>query len=272
MAIAASLVKELREKSGAGIMDAKHALTENNGDIQKAIDWLRVKGIAKAAGKSGRATREGMIGILLANGAGVAVEVNSETDFVARNAEFCKLVRRITEKALKQDNVEALLESSLDDGTVQEAVTEKIAKLGENLTVRRMQKVSGESISCYIHNSVGEGVGKIGVLVAFRGVAGETGEEIAMHVAAATPVSLSEDNVPEEIVERERQILVQKAGGKPPAVIEKIVAGGLKKFYSESTLLNQKFVMDTDKTVARVAEEAGIVVLDFIRFEVGENL
>ena len=272
MAITASLVKKLREISGAGIMDAKRALTENEGDIKKSVDWLRAKGMAKAARKSDRTAAEGLIGVHVSNGVGVAVEVNSETDFVARNSEFCDLTRCIVKNAIEHDNVEALLSSGLKNATVREAVTEKIATLGENLAVRRVQKLDGESIASYVHNSVGEGLGKIGVLVAFRGVDDGTGRKIAMHVAASRPASLSEEDVPEEIIERERRILVEKAGGKPPTVVGKIVAGGLKKFFSEETLLNQKFVMDPDKTVSQVAEEAGIVLQGFVRLEVGEGL
>ena len=269
--VPASLVKELRELTGAGIMDAKKALVENGGDIQKSVDWLRVKGMSKAAGKSGRATGDGLIGVCTVDGAGVAVEVNTETDFVARNSAFCDLTRRIARNAIDHDDIEALMNSSLGGLSVREAVTESIAALGENMMVRRVQRLHGDSIASYVHNSVGEGLGKIGALVAFQGADNEAARKIAIHVAATSPLALSEELVPEEIIERERNILVEKAEGKPPAVVEKIVAGGLKKFLSGETLLNQSYVFDSDKTVAQVAEEAGIVVQGFVRCQVGEE-
>ena len=191
MSITATMVKELRDVSGAGMMDAKKALTETGGDMEAAIDWLRTKGLAKAAKKAGRTAAEGLVGVAVKGGVGVAVEVNSETDFVARNSDFQAIVRAIAEVATGCADIEALRGAKLGDKTVEEAVTEKITTIGENLHLRRMVAVEGESVASYVHNAVAEGLGKIGVLVALKGADNGIGRQIAMHVAATAPASLS---------------------------------------------------------------------------------
>ncbi len=280
MSITAAMVKELRDVSGAGMMDAKKALTETAGDIEAAIDWLRTKGLAKAAKKSGRIAAEGLVGVAVSGGVGVAVEVNSETDFVARNSDFQAIVRAIAEVATGCADIEALRGAPLDDMTVQEAVTAKIVTIGENLHLRRMVSVAGESVASYVHGAVAENLGKIGVLVALKGVDDGIGRQIAMHVAATSPQSLSEADLDPAVVERERDVQTQKAmeenvssaKPKPDAVIEKMIAGRMAKFFEEVTLLNQKFVINPDITVGQAAEAAGVVVLAFARLAVGEGV
>jgi elongation factor Ts len=275
MAITAQMVKELREASGAGMMDAKKALTETDGDMEAAIDWLRTKGLAKAAKKSGRTAAEGLVAVAVRGGAGVAVELNSETDFVARNAEFQGLLQRIAEKALDTTDLETLLAASLDGGkSVADSVTEKVATIGENMTLRRMQRVEGESVAAYVHNAAAEGMGKIGVLVALRGSDGGIGRQIAMHVAATNPASLSEADLDPALVEREKTVLTEqaRASGKPDQVIEKMIQGRMGKFFEEVTLLNQKFVINPDVTVGQAAKDAGVEVVAFARLAVGEGI
>ena len=274
MQISASLVKELRSKTGAGIMDAKTALMEKEGNVEEAIDWLRTKGMAKAAKKSGRATAEGQVAIVVRNGVGVAVEVNSETDFVAKNKEFCGFARKVAEVALEADNLDSLKESELDDGTVGTVLAKTIATLGENMSVRRMKKVSGKSVASYVHNKAEEGIGKIGVLVALDGDDDGIGRKVAMHVAATSPISISEEDAPAERVERERQVLTEiaKNSGKPAGIIDKIVSGGLKKFFATETLLNQKFVLDPNVTVGEALEASNVRIKEFALFKVGESM
>ena len=273
MTITAAMVKDLRAKTGAGIMDVKKALAENDGDIEASVDWLRTKGIAKAAKKAGRATAEGLVGIHVHDGAGVAVEVNSETDFVAKNEKFRAMVNRIAKSAIHADDLESLRAADVDGSPVDDFVTENIAKLGENLTVSRMAKVTGDSVVSYVHNAAEPGMGKIGVLVAFSGDNSEVARQIAMHVAATRPIALDENNVSADTIERERQILSEKAreSGKPQNIVEKIVAGGLKKFFAEETLANQKFVIDPNTTVGAAASSGGISIQGFARLEVGET-
>ena len=281
MSITAAMVKELRDASGAGMMDAKKALTETNGDMEAAIDWLRTKGLAKAAKKSGRTAAEGLVGVAVKNGVGVAVEVNSETDFVARNSDFQAIVRAIAEVATEVSDIEALKGAKLGEKTVEETVTEKIVTIGENLHLRRMVSVEGDSVASYVHNAVADNLGKIGVLVAIKGADNGIGKQIAMHVAATAPASLSEADLDPALVERERDVQTQKAmeenaaaaKPKPDAVIHNnIIPGRMKKFFEEVTLLNQKFVINPDITVGQAVKEAGVEILAFARLAVGEGV
>lgn len=272
MTITATMVKELRQRTGAGIMDAKNALKENDGDIEASIDWLRSKGMAKAAKKSSRDTAEGLVGVYVQNGKGTVVEVNSETDFVAKNVEFRKLVNLIRKEAMANSTIEGLLNSEVDGKTIRESITEKIASLGENITLGRVGSIEGGNIASYVHTSIEEGMGKIGVLVAYDGQESELGKQIAMHVAAARPLALSADEMPQETIEREKQILTQKAldTGKPESIVAKIVEGGIRKFLSEETLVNQKFVINPEFTVQQVAEKENLTIKGFLRYQVGE--
>lgn len=281
MTITAAMVKELRESTGAGMMDAKKALTEVNGDMQAAVDWLRTKGLAKAAKKAGRVAAEGLVGVAVKGGRGVAVEVNSETDFVGKNADFQVLVRGITGVALTVADVDALKAADLGGKSVEAALTDAIVTIGENMTLRRMATVEGDSVAAYIHTSAAEGLGRIGVLVALKGTDAGIGKQIAMHIAATSPVSLSEADMDQTIVARELAVQTQKAmeenaasaKPKPEAVIQNnIIPGRMKKFFEESTLLNQKFVMNPDITVAQAAKDAGVEVLGFVRMAVGEGI
>jgi elongation factor Ts len=274
MTITAAMVKELREASGAGMMDAKRALTETNGDMEAAIDWLRTKGLAKAAKKAGRTAAEGLVGVAVKGGVGVAVEVNSETDFVARNSDFQAIVRAIAEVATGCADLEQLKGAPLGDKTVQEAVTEKIVTIGENLHLRRMASVEGETVASYVHNAVAENLGKIGVIVALNGTDNGIGRQIAMHVAATSPASLSEDDLDPALVQRERAVLTEQAreSGKPEAVIEKMIVGRMAKFFEEVTLLKQKFVINPDVTVGQAAKDAGVEIVAFARLAVGEGI
>jgi elongation factor Ts len=273
MTITASMVKELREMTGAGMMDAKKALTETGGDMEAAVDWLRTKGLAKAAKKSGRTAAEGLVGVAVKGGTGVAVEVNSETDFVARNPDFQAMVRAIAEAALEVRDLDGLKAARIGDKTVEETLTEAIARIGENMTLRRMARIEGETVVSYVHNAVAEGMGKIGVLVALRGGEG-IGRQVAMHVAAASPAALSEADLDPAVVEKERQIQIEIAreSGKPEAVIEKMIEGRMKKFAAEVTLLGQAFVVNPDLTVAQAAKEAGAEITGFVRLAVGEGI
>ncbi len=274
MSITATMVKELRDVSGAGMMDAKKALTETDGDMEAAIDWLRTKGLAKAAKKSGRTAAEGLVGVSVKGGVGVAVEVNSETDFVARNSDFQEIVRAIADVATGCDDIEALRGAKLGSKTVEEAVTEKITTIGENLHLRRMVAVEGESVASYVHNAVADGLGKIGVLVALKGTDNGIGKQIAMHVAATSPASLSEADLDPALVEREKNVLTEQAreSGKPEGVIEKMIVGRMNKFFEEVTLLKQKFVINPDITVGQAAKDAGVEVTGFARLAVGEGV
>ncbi|SFQ20743.1 translation elongation factor Ts [Tranquillimonas alkanivorans] len=274
MAITAAQVKELRDKTGAGMMDAKKALTENDGNMEAAVDWLRTKGLAKAAKKSGRTAAEGLVGVAVDGSRGVAVEVNAETDFVAKNAEFQEMVSAITNVALGVDDVEALKAQDIDGKKIEDVITDKIATIGENMTLRRMAKVEGETIAHYIHNAAGQNMGKIGVLVAMNGGSVEFGRQVAMHIAAANPASLSEADLDQTLVEREKQVLTEQAreSGKPEQVIEKMIEGRMKKFLGEVTLLGQQFVVNPDLTVGEAAKEAGAEIKSFVRLEVGEGI
>ncbi len=274
MAITAAMVKELRNSTGAGMMDAKKALTETDGDMEAAVDWLRTKGLAKAAKKSGRTAAEGLVGVAVKDGTAVAVEVNSETDFVGKNAEFQEMVSSFAGVALDVDDVDALKAAALDGKSVEEVLTSKIATIGENMTIRRMAKVTGETVVSYVHNAAADGMGKIGVLVALNGADNGIGKQIAMHVAAANPASLSEADLDSAEIEKEKtvQMDIARESGKPEAVIEKMIVGRMKKWLSEVTLVNQAFVVNPDLTVQEAAKEAGVEIVGFVRLEVGEGI
>ena len=281
MTITAQMVKELRESTGAGMMDAKKALTEVGGDMDAAVDWLRTKGLAKAAKKADRVAAEGLVGVAVKGGRGVAVEVNSETDFVGKNADFQNLVRSITVTALGAANLDALKAADLNGKSVDANVMDAIATIGENMTLRRMAAVEGDSVAAYIHTAAADGLGRIGVLVALKGADNGIGKQIAMHVAATAPMSLSEADMDADVVARELQVQTAKAleenaasaKPKPEAVIQNnIIPGRMKKFFEESTLLNQKFVINPDVTVAQAAKDAGVEVLGFVRMAVGEGI
>jgi elongation factor Ts len=274
MAITAAQVKELRDKTGAGMMDAKKALAETEGEMEAAVDWLRAKGLAKAAKKSGRTAAEGLVAVRVDGGRGVAIEVNSETDFVSRNGDFQALVRAIVERAQGVDDVEALKAAEIDGKTVEAMLTEAIARIGENLSLRRVATITGERVVSYVHNPAAENMGKIGVLVAFKGESEAVARQVAMHVAALNPASLGEADLDPALVEREKAILTEQAreSGKPDSVIEKMIEGRMKKFLSEVTLLGQPFVVDPDKTVGAAAKEAGVEITGFVRLEVGEGV
>ncbi len=274
MAITAALVKELRDSTGAGMMDAKKALTETGGNMDEAVDWLRTKGLAKAAKKSGRTAAEGLIAVHVDGGNGVAVEVNSETDFVAKNGEFQEMVGKIAYAAEGVDNVEALLAADLGGKSVADTLTDKIATIGENMSVRRMSKLSGDTVVSYVHNAATNGMGKIGVLVALSGGDEAIGKQVAMHIAAVNPAALSEADMDPAVVEKEKQVQmdIARESGKPEQVIEKMIEGRMKKFVAESTLLNQQFVVNPDLTVEAAAKEAGATITGFVRLEVGEGI
>jgi len=274
MAITAALVKQLRDSTGAGMMDSKKALTATDGDMDAAVDWLRTKGLAKAAKKSGRTAAEGLVAVVVDGGKGVAVEVNSETDFVGKNAEFQGMVGDITKVALGVNDIDALNAADMGGKTVAETVTAKVATIGENMSVRRMSSLEGELVVSYVHNSVTAGMGKIGVLVAMSGGDEALGKQIAMHIAAVNPVALSEADLDDAVVEKEKQVQmdIARESGKPEAVIEKMIIGRMKKFIGESTLLNQSFVVNPDLTVEAAAKEAGATITGFIRLEVGEGI
>ncbi len=281
MAITAAQVKELRDSTGAGMMDAKKALSETNGDMEAAVDWLRTKGLAKAAKKADRIAAEGLVGVEVEGGRGVAVEVNSETDFVAKNADFQQLVRSVTKAALGADDLEGLKGADMGGKTVEAALTGAIATIGENMTLRRMTKIEGDTVAAYVHNAAADGLGKIGVLVALKGADNGIGKQIAMHIAATAPMSLSEADLDPAVLEREREVQTQKAleenataaKPKPDAVIHNnIIPGRMKKYLEEVTLLGQKFVINPDITVEQAAKDAGVEILGFVRMAVGEGI
>jgi len=286
-AISASMVKELRDKTGAGMMDCKAALSETQGAIEPAVDWLRKKGLAKAAKKSGRVAAEGLAALAHHGDHGVVVEVNSETDFVAKNAQFQSLVRHIAHIALeKGDDVEALKAAAYPGGvTVADAIANAIATIGENMTLRRAKRlrVANGVIGTYIHNVVADGLGRIAVLVALESPGKHAelapfGRQIAMHVAAANPLALDSTSLDKETVARERAILSEKHQGKPANVIEKIVESGLKTYYKEVCLIDQPYVHEPSKTVGQAVQEFAnqikqpLRVAGFVRFALGEGI
>ncbi|MEO0486328.1 MAG: translation elongation factor Ts [Pseudomonadota bacterium] len=276
MAITAALVKELREKSGAGMMDAKKALTETDGDMEAAMDWLRTKGLAKAAKKSGRTAAEGLVAVAVNGGTGVAVEVNSETDFVAKNADFQGMVAKIAATALVAADTDALAATVVDGKPVSEMITDAVATIGENMGLRRMAKIEGANVVSYVHNSAATDMGKIGVLVAYTGDDADFARGVGMHIAAINPASLSEDDIDPAVVEKEKaiQMDIARESGKPEAVIEKMIGGRMKKWLSEITLLNQPYVKSEDgkTTVGDAAAAVGVEITGFVRLEVGEGI
>ena len=287
--ITAAAVKELREKSGAGMMDCKKALSETNGDMEAAADWLRAKGLAAAAKKSSRTAAEGLVGLAVAGTKGVAVEVNSQTDFVAKNEIFQNFVRETTALALEAgDDIATIKAAKMESGqTVDEALTANIATIGENQVLRRAKKVevAKGAVIPYVHNAAAPGLGKIGVLVALESEAGvdvlePLGKQLAMHIAAAFPLALDESGLDQDVLARERAIAAEKASesGKPAEIIEKMVDGAVKKFAKENALLSQLFVMDgktpVSDVIAKAAKDAGsaIVLKDYVRFQLGEGI
>ena len=274
MSITATMVKELRESTGAGMMDAKKALTETSGDFEAAVDWLRTKGLAKAAKKSGRIAAEGLVAVCVDGSNGVAIEVNSETDFVAKNSEFQEMVKGFAGVALNVDTIEELANAEFQGKKVSEVLTDKIATIGENLSLRRISKISGDQVVSYVHNAATEGMGAIAVLVALRGSNEDFGRQVAMHIAAANPQALNKDELDPATIEREKSVLTEQAreSGKPEQVIEKMIDGRMKKFFSEVTLLGQDFVIDPDLTVEAAAQKAGVEIVGYIRMAVGEGI
>ena len=286
--ITAALVKDLREKTGAGMMDCKNALNETNGDIEAAIDWLRTKGLSKAAKKSDRVAAEGLVAVAVKGTRGVIVEVNSETDFVARNSDFQVLAKNITTVAISTGNadVEALKSAAYPTGgTVVDAISNAIATIGENMTLRRASviDVTAGAIGSYVHNAITDGLGKIGVLVALEStgnaeVLADLGRKIAMHVAAASPLALEASQLDKAVLEREANVLREKNAGKPANVMDKIVESGLKSYYKEACLLDQAFIHDPSKSVAQVVAEAAktagapVTLKGFFRYGLGEGI
>ncbi|HUF88342.1 MAG TPA: translation elongation factor Ts [Thermohalobaculum sp.] len=286
MAITASMVKELRDKTGAGMMDAKKALTETGGDMAAAVDLLRVKGLAKAEKKAGRTAAEGLVAAAVEGGVGVLVEVNSETDFVARNPSFQEFVGAIARTALGvKGDIEALKAAKMDGTTVAEALNERIATIGENMALRRVARLEADVVASYVHNAAAPGMGKIGVLVGLKSAgdraAGEAiGRQVAMHVAATSPASLSEADLDPALIEREKQVLSEqaRASGKPEGVIEKMITGRMAKFFQEVCLVKQAFVVNPDLSVEQAVREAEaaagapVALTGFVRFAVGEGI
>lgn len=289
MSVTAALVKELREKSGAGMMDCKKALAETDGDMEAAIDWLRTKGLATAAKKSGRVASEGLVSFAVDGTRGAVIELNAETDFVARNTEFQEFASTLAGLALDAGDLDALSAADYPDTgrNVAEELTHKIATIGENMSLRRMATLSvgSGSIVSYMHNATAPGLGRIGVLVALESTAGADvleglGKQIAMHIAATSPASLSVDDLDPESVQRERDVLIEqaKASGKPQEIAEKMVQGRMKKYYQEVVLLEQTSVIDGETRIADVVANAGkdagadIALTGYVRFNLGEGI
>jgi elongation factor Ts len=286
--ISPQMVKELREKTGAGMMDCKAALVETSGNTEAAVDWLRKKGLAKAAKKASRIAADGLVGIALAPTHGVVVEVNSETDFVARNDHFQGLVKMIAQAALKTGpNLEAIKAAHAGSQTIGEAIASAIATIGENMTLRRAASLSVEHgrVASYVHSPISEGLGRIGVLVALESIGdgdelAQLGRKLAMHVAAANPQALDPSGLDPSVVARERDVLAEKfkAQGKPEGVISKIVESGLKTFFKEVCLLDQEYIHDPSKSVAQALKEAEgrvkapIKIGGFVRYALGEGI
>ncbi len=287
--ITAAMVKDLREQSGAGMMDCKKALNETNGDMEAAVDWLRTKGLAAAAKKSSRTAAEGLVGVAVSGTKGAAVEVNSETDFVAKNDQFQQFVRDVTQIALASGgDIDGLKTQSMPSGkTVDEVLTNNVATIGENQSLRRMKtlEVTKGAVVPYVHNAAAPGLGKIGVLVALESEASDDvlqalGKQIAMHIAAAFPKALNEADLDEAEIERERAIATEKAAdsGKPADIIAKMVEGGIAKYRKEHALVSQLFVMDGKTKISDVVAKAGkdagaeIKLVDYVRFQLGEGI
>ena len=289
MSVTAALVKELREKSGAGMMDCKKALGETGGDMNAAIDWLRTKGLATAAKKSGRIAAEGLVAIAVAGAKGAVVELNAETDFVARNTEFQGFATALAGLALDASDLNALMDANFPETgrTVAEELTQKIATIGENMSLRRMHKIEVSSgvVVPYMHNTTADGLGRIGVLVGLQSDADAKmlnglGKQLAMHIAATAPASLSVDDLDAELVAREREVLIEqaKSSGKPQEIAEKMVEGRMKKYYQEVVLLEQTSVVDGESRIADVLTKAGndagsaVALTEFVRFNLGEGI
>ncbi len=289
MAITAQMVKELREKTGVGMMDCKTALNETNGDMEAAVDWLRTKGLAKAAKKAGRVAVEGLVGIAGAGDRAAMIELNSETDFVARNDQFQALAKAVAEAALKTDGaLESVLRAPISGGTtVERSITDAVATIGENMTLRRAASLSVDPgiVASYVHAAISPGLGKIGVIVGLKSVGDKAklaalGRQIAMHIAAASPLAVDAERIDPQTIARERAIFAEQAreSGKPDAIIEKMVEGRLRKFFEESTLLKQAFIMDSERTVETVLKDAAkdlggaVTVTDFVAFRLGEGI
>ena len=290
MNITAAMVKELRDKTGAGMMDCKKALAENAGDMEAAVDWLRAKGIAKADKKSGRTAAEGLIAVASEGKSAVVVEVNSETDFVARNDGFQDLARSIAAVALKTDGSDAAVAAATVPSTgksVTDTVKDAIGHIGENMSFRRSAKLSVDDgiVATYVHHAVADGLGKLGVIVAVKSTGNAEalnaiGRQVAMHIAATNPLALTSDDVDAGIADRERNVFIEQAreSGKPEAIIEKMVEGRMRKFFEEVALLSQSFVMNPDLTVGEAvkaaAAEAGapVEIAGFVRFQLGEGI
>ncbi len=288
--ITAALVKDLREKTGAGMMDCKKALAETGGDLDAAIDWLRKKGLSAASKKAGRVAAEGLVAVAVKDNSGAIVEVNSETDFVGRNPQFQALASGVAAVALSTGDDVAAIEAAAFPGSsrnVKDEVTHAIATIGENMTLRRAKKltVDGGVVVSYVHSALAEGLGKLGVLVALkstgkREVLEQIGKQVAMHIAAANPQSLSTKDLDQSLVERERTVLTEQAAGsgKPADIIAKMVEGRIRKFYQEVVLLEQTFVIDGEtpvgKAVEKAAKDAGapIEIAGFVRFQLGEGI
>lgn len=281
--ITASMVKDLRAKTGAGMMDAKKALTENGGDIDAALDWLRTKGLAKAEKKSSRTAAEGLVAVAVDGTKGAVVEINSETDFVSRNEEFQTFVNKVAEIALTVDDVEALKAATYGEKSVADTLTDLIAKIGENMNIRRMEKleVSNGAVVPYVHGALADGLGKIGVLIALESGASAdalaaAGKQIAMHVAATNPQALDRTSVDASVLEREKEVLKQQAidSGKPPEIAEKMVMGRLNKFYEENCLLDQTYVIDGESKVSDVVAKIadGTKLAAYARVQLGDGI
>ena len=273
--ISALLVKELREKSGAGMMDAKKALLETDGDLEAAQDWLRTKGLLKAEKKSSRVAADGLVGVRVHENEGMMIELNSETDFVATNKEVTDLVNLILDQGFGITDKDKVLNKSISGKNIQEIINNKIATIGENISLRRVTSIKGSNIYSYLHNSVSKDCGKIGVLVSLEGNKDEDfGKKLAMHIAATSPLAISENDLDADLVDREKKIISEQliSEGKPADIAEKILSGKLKKYYEENTLLNQKFVMDPDSSISQVLEKNNQVLINFVRFKVGEGI
>ncbi|NKB52030.1 MAG: elongation factor Ts [Rhizobiaceae bacterium] len=288
MAISASMVKELRDKTGAGMMDCKNALNENGGDIEAAVDWLRAKGIAKADKKSGRTVAEGLVAVVSDGSKAAVVEVNAETDFVSRNDDFQALAAGIAKVAMGTDgSVEAISAADMGGKPVSEKITEAIATIGENMGLRRaaVMEVGSGVVASYVHNSIADGLGKIGVLVALESegdaaALSAIGRQVAMHVAATNPLAATRDDMDADVVEREKKIFVESArdSGKPENIIEKMVEGRIRKFYEENVLMSQTFVIDGENSVEQALKNAekdagaAIALKGFARFQLGDGI
>lgn len=279
--ITAALVKGLRDKTGAGMMDAKKALVENDGDMEAAIDWLRAKGLSKAAKKSGRTAADGLVAALVSadKKTGAVVELNAETDFVARNETFQNALSEIAQIALDTDGTTESLAAAPapdGDGTVEDMIKRLVGTIGENMSLRRAGQIKADTVAAYIHSSEAENMGKIGVLVGLNGSGDlyEAGRKVAMHVAATAPASATVADLDASLVERERQVLTEQAqqSGKPANVIEKMIEGRLKKYYKEVVLVEQPFVMNPDQTVGQFIAAADAELVGFTMFKLGEGI